>query len=81
MGNSNLVKSLMCTGKDITFAYFVSLEELLSSLFSVMGLFGNSDFLSLSAGFSCGKRSTYPETSTLATPNIGRESLLINEFR
>ena len=31
--------------EDITLAYSVFLEELSSDLFSVMGLFGNSDFL------------------------------------
>ena len=31
--------------EDITLAYSVFLEELLSGLFSVIGLFGNSDFL------------------------------------
>ena len=31
--------------EDITLAYCVFLEELSSGLFSVIGLFGNSDFL------------------------------------
>ena len=67
--------------ENITLAYFVFLEELSSGLFSVIGLFGNSDLLSLLAGFSNRKRRTYPATSTLRTPNIGRKSLLITEFR
>ena len=65
--------------ENITLAYFVFLEELSSGLFSVIGLFGHSD-LSLSAGFSNGKRRTYTATSTIRAPNIGRESLLIIEF-
>ena len=39
--------------EDVTLAYKeVFLEELSSGLFSVVGFFGNSDFLSLLAGFS-----------------------------
>ena len=61
--------------EDITLAYSVFLEELSSDLFSVIGLFGNSDFLSLLAGFSNRTRRTYLATSTLRTPNTARESL------
>ena len=65
----------------ITLAYFVFLEELSLGLFSVIGLLGNSDFLSLLAGFSSGTRRRYPATSTRRTQNIGGECLLIIEFR
>ena len=43
----------------ITLAYSVFLEELSSGLFSVIGLFGNPDFLSLLAGFPDRTRRTY----------------------
>ena len=66
--------------EDITLPDFVFLEELSSGLFSVIGLFGNPDFLSLLAGFSDRTR-TYLGTSALRTPNTARESLLITEFR
>ena len=54
--------------EDITLPYSVFLEELLSGLFSVIGLFRNSGFLSLLAGFSNRTRRTYIATSTLRTP-------------
>ena len=63
---------------NITLAYSVFLGKLSSGLFSVIGLFGNSDFLSLLAGFCNRTRRTYLATSTLRTPNTARESLLIN---
>ena len=53
----------------------------ISGLFSIIGLFRNSDFLSLLAGFSNRTRRTYLATSTLRTPNTAREILLITEFR
>ena len=65
--------------EDITLAYSVFLGELLLGLFSVIGLFGSSDFLSLLAGISNRTRRTYLATSTLRTSNTA--SLLISEFR
>ena len=74
----NSIKPDQTTGflyEDINLAYSVFLEELSSGLFSVIGLFVNSDFLSLLAGFSNRTRRTYLVTSTLRTPNTARESL------
>ena len=78
LAQSSQNKDYQTTGflyEDISLAYSVFLEELSSCLFSVIGLFRNSDFLSLLAGFSNRTRKKYLATSTLRTPNTARESL------
>ena len=57
------------------------LVEVSLGLFLVKDLFGNFVFLSLVAGFSNRTRKIYLATSTLRTPSIVMESLMITEFR